>query len=228
MAQVADFGSACCSTVPMSDCMVTTLAYAAPEVVQSLRKIAANRSQGVLSEHGGPQWYSPGSDIWSAGVILAELLSERPEQPLVVVEKGVSERRGGDAEVEAYMAGIRAMLGEIGMLLSETGALGEDPSLMLVQQMVQVDTQLRISADTALRHPWFQSPGPATPALTAHRSAARSQMLDIARAVARAYTLLAGIRGGLHHGKVDVAVVVVAHWRRGAGIRKYFARGVWE
>ena len=143
---------------------------------------------------------------------MAELLSDRPEQPQITIEKEVA-KKGADAEVEAYMAAIQAMHGEISMMLSEPCALGgEQSSMVLVQDLVQIDTSLRTSAANALRHCWFQSRAPATPALTAHRSAARIQMMDIARAVARAFTLFTGIRGDCRDRGVHVVLEVVADW----------------
>ena len=124
VAQLADFGSACCVTVPMSDCVSTTLEYAAPEVLKAMRQIGLpNYSTAGLSAYGGPLWYTPNSDIWSAGVILAELLSDRPDQVQVSVKK-TELPRSADAEVDAYLGAIQEMHGEISVLLIDPSALG--------------------------------------------------------------------------------------------------------
>ena len=195
VAQLADFGSACCAAVPMDDCVVTTLEYAAPEVVKAVQLMKdLEHCMGGMSEHGGPLWYSPLSDIWSAGVILAELLSDRPEQLQVFIDKEAVAKKGPNAEVEAYLVAIRAMLAGISMLLCVHRE--EAGGIMLVQQMLHMDPTQRPSASDALQHGWFQARHAYTPVLTVYRSTARKRMLEISQAVARAWILLAAIRGG--------------------------------
>ena len=194
--RLSDLGSACCLAVPLEDTVVTTLEYAPPEVLQSLPKLRyGNRSRG-RSAYGGPEWYTPASDIWAAGVTLAELLSEQPWELQVRVRRPDSGLRDDAEEVEAYMAAIRTLRAEMGTALSEANITGMDSrGIALAQDMLQVSASIRCSAEEALAR-WFEAPAASTTALTAHRSAGRDHIVEVARVVARAYVLFSGIRGG--------------------------------
>ena len=193
-AQLSDFGSACCPSVPMEDVIVTTLPYAAPEILQAMLSISSRPQGCKRTEHGGPPWYTLASDIWAAGVMLAELLSERPEQLQVRVARAATSELD---EVELHMAAIRTLRAEIGRALSEASLTGiEAHGMALAQDMLHMPASMRYCADKALAHDWLCKPPAATIMLTAHRSTARDHMGEVGRAVARAYVLLTGIRGG--------------------------------
>ena len=91
-AKLTDFGSTCCSILPLGTVMVTTVEYAAPEVLRAVVPVDLKDLVGRASEDhsgsegksfGAPPWYTPASDLWSVGVILVELLSETPSTPRI-------------------------------------------------------------------------------------------------------------------------------------------------
>ncbi|EEY68005.1 cell division protein kinase, putative [Phytophthora infestans T30-4] len=145
--KIADFGLARAFSLPIKKYTheVVTLWYRAPEILL------------------GQEVYSPPVDIWSVGVIFAEMVSKKPLFP-------------GDSEIdqlyrifrsfgtpnEATWPGVTKLrdyaptfpkwkkknMRELFPQLDESG-------LNLLESMLQYDPATRISAKEALRHPYF-------------------------------------------------------------------------
>ncbi|TMW60857.1 hypothetical protein Poli38472_000899 [Pythium oligandrum] len=145
--KIADFGLARAFSIPVKKYTheVVTLWYRAPEILL------------------GQEIYSPPVDIWSVGVIFAEMLTKKPLFP-------------GDSEIDQLYRVFR-LLGtpDEGVWPSVTKLRDyaptfpkwrkkdfreafprlDDDGISLLQAMLCYDPAMRISAKEALRHPFF-------------------------------------------------------------------------
>ncbi len=170
--------------------MATTYSYASPEVLRSADKLA--------TDHGAIP-YSPESDMWSAGVVFSELLSDDAGQPAVKAPDDPSL-----STAEAHLMGTRHFLQLLARSTQEASAL-QDPSdhagstlaLKLVGAMAHALAEERPTATEALQHEWFRAKACMTPRTPARPLEVNIVEWDIAGlALSRAYCLLSGIRGG--------------------------------
>ena len=184
--KVTDFGSSCIADSCQTR-MMTTYAYAAPELLRAVN------TQGI--DHSTTIPYTFASDMWSIGVILTELLSADASRNMVT-----SSDDPKYSTPEGYLMGTRVLLSMLGnnvqmaLACDEGGADSTGVALAVV--MTQPCPHERIIAEDALRHPWFISPTLfATP--TGHGSGISDIMKVEAfgLVLARAFCLLVGIRG---------------------------------
>ncbi|TVY46444.1 Negative regulator of the PHO system, partial [Lachnellula cervina] len=149
--KLADFGLARAFGIPVNTFSneVVTLWYRAPDVLL------------------GSRTYNTSIDIWSAGCIMAEMYTGRPlfpgttnEDQLVRIFRimgtpsertwpGISQYTEYKPNFQMYATqDLRAILPQI------------DPNgIDLLQRMLQLRPELRISAQDALQHPWFSDLG---------------------------------------------------------------------
>lgn len=150
--KLGDFGLARAFGIPVNTFSneVVTLWYRAPDVLL------------------GSRTYNTSIDIWSAGCIMAEMYTGRPifpgttnEDQLVRIFRimgtpsertwpGISQYTEYKTNFQMYATqDLRAILPQI------------DPSgIDLLQRMLQLRPELRISAHDALQHPWFNDLNP--------------------------------------------------------------------
>ncbi|KAL4096366.1 hypothetical protein PRIC1_009726 [Phytophthora ramorum] len=121
--KIADFGLARAFSLPIKKYTheVVTLWYRAPEILL------------------GQEVYSPPVDIWSVGVIFAEMVSKKPLFP------GVTKLRD---YAPTFPKWRKKDMRELFPQLDEAG-------LNLLESMLHYDPSARISAKVALRHPYF-------------------------------------------------------------------------
>jgi negative regulator of the PHO system len=145
--KLADFGLARAFGIPVNTFSneVVTLWYRAPDVLL------------------GSRTYNTSIDIWSAGCIMAEMYTGRPLFPGTTNEDqlqkifrlmgtptertwpGISQLPEYKANFPSYgTQNLRAFLPQL-----------DDQALNLLTQMLQLRPELRVSAQDALRHPWF-------------------------------------------------------------------------
>ncbi|ESZ95100.1 negative regulator of the PHO system [Sclerotinia borealis F-4128] len=145
--KLADFGLARAFGIPVNTFSneVVTLWYRAPDVLL------------------GSRTYNTSIDIWSAGCIMAEMYTGRPlfpgttnEDQLVRIFRIMgtpSERTWpGISQFTEYKTNFQMYATQdLRVILPQIDPIGID----LLQRMLQVRPELRISAHDALSHPWF-------------------------------------------------------------------------
>lgn len=148
--KLADFGLARAFGIPVNTFSneVVTLWYRAPDVLL------------------GSRTYNTSIDIWSAGCIMAEMFSGRPlfpgttnEDQLVRIFRIMgtpSERTWpGISQYTEYKTNFQIFATQdMRQILPQIDPTGID----LLQRMLQLRPELRISAQDALSHPWFTAP----------------------------------------------------------------------
>lgn len=146
--KLADFGLARAFGIPVNTFSneVVTLWYRAPDVLL------------------GSRTYNTSIDIWSAGCIMAEMYTGRPLFPGTTNEDQLqkifrlmgtpSERSWpGISQFPEYKPNFHVYATQdLRLILSQVDSLGLD----LLSRMLQLRPEMRISANEALRHPWFQ------------------------------------------------------------------------
>ncbi|KAL4950854.1 kinase-like domain-containing protein [Aspergillus filifer] len=145
--KLGDFGLARAFGIPVNTFSneVVTLWYRAPDVLL------------------GSRTYNTSIDIWSAGCIMAELYTGRPLFPGTTNEDQLqkifrlmgtpSERSWpGISQLPEYRANFHIYATQdLGLILPQIDPLGLD----LLNRMLQLRPEMRISAHEALQHPWF-------------------------------------------------------------------------
>jgi negative regulator of PHO system len=154
--KLADFGLARAFGIPVNTFSneVVTLWYRAPDVLL------------------GSRTYNTSIDIWSAGCIMAEMYSGRPLFPGTTNEDQLirifrimgtpSERTWpGISQFSEYKQNFQMYATQdLRQILPQIDPSGID----LLQRMLQLRPELRISAHDALQHPWFNDlPGAMRP-----------------------------------------------------------------
>jgi negative regulator of PHO system len=146
--KLADFGLARAFGIPVNTFSneVVTLWYRAPDVLL------------------GSRTYNTSIDIWSAGCIMAEMYTGRPLFPGTTNEDQLqkifrlmgtpSERSWpGISQFPEYKPNFHVYATQdLRLILPQIDQLGLD----LLSRMLQLRPEMRISANEALRHPWFQ------------------------------------------------------------------------
>ncbi|KAF9735217.1 hypothetical protein PMIN06_008977 [Paraphaeosphaeria minitans] len=145
--KLADFGLARAFGIPVNTFSneVVTLWYRAPDVLL------------------GSRTYSTSIDIWSAGCIMAEMYTGRPLFPGTTNEDQLqkifrlmgtpSERSWpGISQFPEYKANFPVYATQdLRLILPQIDQVG----LSLLNSMLQLRPEMRISASAALNHPWF-------------------------------------------------------------------------
>ncbi|KAL2369006.1 negative regulator of the PHO system [Blastomyces gilchristii] len=146
--KLGDFGLARAFGIPVNTFSneVVTLWYRAPDVLL------------------GSRTYNTSIDIWSAGCIMAEMYTGRPLFPGTTNEDQLqkifrlmgtpSERSWpGISQFPEYKPNFQVFATQdLRLILPQIDQLGLD----LLNRMLQLRPEMRISAADALRHPWFQ------------------------------------------------------------------------
>ncbi|KAL2014582.1 hypothetical protein VTN00DRAFT_2107 [Thermoascus crustaceus] len=146
--KLGDFGLARAFGIPVNTFSneVVTLWYRAPDVLL------------------GSRTYNTSIDIWSAGCIMAEMYTGRPLFPGTTNEDQLqkifrlmgtpSERSWpGISQFPEYKPNFHVYATQdLRLILPQIDQLGLD----LLNRMLQLRPEMRISAAEALRHPWFQ------------------------------------------------------------------------
>jgi negative regulator of the PHO system len=147
--KLADFGLARAYGVPVTTYSneVVTLWYRAPDVLL------------------GSRTYDASIDIWSAGCVMAEMCAgcalfpgtTNDDQLMRILRvMGTPSERSwpGISQYSGYKNSFPVYATQdLGMILPQTDPLGVD----LLNRMLQLRPELRISAADALTHPWFNS-----------------------------------------------------------------------
>ena len=200
--KLTDFGSATSGDrTTMS--MLTTYPYAAPEILRSADLLE-------VADHGTmPMPYSHKSDVWSAGVVMAELLSEDAGQMAVTAPDDPQL-----SVTQATLIGVRMFLDHLaeqiagGIQLDSCEASGSSTGLELVSTLAHFVANERTQAADALQHEWFQAHHATmmTARTPCHSDRSRhihgispAEWDSIGLALGRSYCLLSGIRGGSIH-----------------------------
>lgn len=145
--KLGDFGLARAFGIPVNTFSneVVTLWYRAPDVLL------------------GSRTYNTSIDIWSAGCIMAEMYTGRPLFPGTTNEDQLlkifrlmgtpSERSWpGISQLPEYKPTFHVYATQdLGLILPQIDPLGLD----LLNRMLQLRPEMRISASDALQHPWF-------------------------------------------------------------------------
>ena len=184
--KLSDFGSSCSVHKPRCR-QLCTLNYAAPEI---LRTAALD-----VTGHGTTYPYTHSSDVWSIGVVVAELLSEDGSKCAVVpVEDPMMTTH------EAYLSSMRSFIADLGVSLGHAACLDvaseSNSGIGLVSNLAVMEPTARMPAKEALQHLWFTECATSAP-LTVHGkdNAAAVKMSALGLGLARAFCLLTGIRG---------------------------------
>lgn len=145
--KLGDFGLARAFGIPVNTFSneVVTLWYRAPDVLL------------------GSRTYNTSIDIWSAGCIMAEMYTGRPLFPGTTNEDQLlkifrlmgtpSERTWpGISQLPEYKPNYQVYATQdLGLIIPQIDPLGLD----ILNRMLQLRPELRISANDALQHPWF-------------------------------------------------------------------------
>jgi len=146
--KLADFGLARAFGIPVNTFSneVVTLWYRAPDVLL------------------GSRTYNTSIDIWSAGCIMAEMYTGRPLFPGTTNDDQLqkifrlmgtpSERSWpGISQFPEYKPNFHVYATQdLRLILPQIDQMGLD----LLNRMLQLRPEMRVSAQDALRHPWFQ------------------------------------------------------------------------
>ena len=186
LVKLTDFGSSSTSESPRQG-FVTTYNYAAPELLRFVNSTG-------FTDHGNPPPYTYASDIWSVGVILCQLMSDDASHNAVI---GTDDPQYSKAE--AFLSGVTTMLSKMNAKLNDEAEI--DPTclsnsgLALAKLMLDSAPADRITAASAMRHPYFTCPTPLTSPASYRLNRGDTILERAGTAVSRAYALLAGIRG---------------------------------
>ena len=197
--KLTDLGSATSSAMTTKH-MLTTYPYAAPELLRSIDLVK-------MTDHSMLP-YSHKTDVWSAGVMLAELLSEVAAQNAVTAPDDPKL-----SHAEAHLTGVRSFLQHLADNTQDAVGLdsldevnGAIAGLQLAGALAHSLPDQRFQAAEALQHGWFQDNNTTilrtsarTPCHTHDRSrhgVSQVEWDSISLALGRSYCLLSGIRGG--------------------------------
>ena len=167
--KLGDFGLARAFGIPVNTFSneVVTLWYRAPDVLL------------------GSRTYNTSIDIWSAGCIMAEMYTGRPLFPGTTNEDQLqkifrlmgtpSERSWpGIAAFPEYRPNFHIYATQdLRLILPQIDQVG----LQLLQSMLQLRPEMRITANTALQHPWFHDLHQLRQAQQAQQMAAQQQQM---------------------------------------------------
>jgi serine/threonine protein kinase len=145
--KLCDFGLARAFTIPLRSYTheVVTLWYRAPEILL------------------GSQFYSIGVDVWSVGCITAEMFNGRPlfpgdseideiHQIFKIMGTPTEERWPGVTQLSGYKTTFQKWTKRP---IAEVVPTADPLALDLIEKMLDYDPSKRISAKTALDHPYF-------------------------------------------------------------------------
>ncbi|KAI9695366.1 MAG: negative regulator of the PHO system [Bogoriella megaspora] len=170
--KLGDFGLARAFGIPVNTFSneVVTLWYRAPDVLL------------------GSRTYNTSIDIWSAGCIMAEMYTGRPLFPGTTNEDQLqkifrlmgtpSERTWpGISQFPEYRPNFHVYATQdLRLILPQIDQVG----LQLLQQMLQLRPEMRITAAAALQHPWFHDLHQLRQAQQAQQMAAQQQQMGSA------------------------------------------------
>jgi len=130
--QLADFGMAKKLDPNSQHTVCGTPMYIAPEIIARLSSV-------VRAEDGAYSEYDTKADVWSCGVILYQILSGSPPFPGKAMGKLFAQIKKGDYDFR-----------------DPAWDFVSEKAKDLVEDMMKLDPMKRLTAEAALKHPWFQ------------------------------------------------------------------------